>query len=458
MTRITIPCMVSIAAVFLFCGGGKASADVSDNGDRAPAVSARYCDGPLTGKGVDTGFARGDSNYHAIYHATDGNVYFVVSSHLSDTHAHLFRYDPVSEEVVELADIGVVLGEESGIAIPQGKIHSDIFEHEGRLYFGTHAGFYVRGGTSELKPYPGGHFMSFDLATGRFEDYGIGAPEEGLITVAADGDRRRLYALTWPSGIFIYCDIATRTIRSFGPSVEGHDYTGGVETGTVPRYIGVDPRDGAAYWWDMNERVVRYSIGSDSIETLEDHTFSKPVLHAHQEGQETSLACWRSLRFNRRDGKFYGVTYYSEHLVSYDPVSGEVEVIDRIAAGPNRKSGHVSGHASIAFDLSDDCRYICYAPRSGGVHIVTYDLLLRRYVDHGVIRLEDGRTPSNNDSLEIGRDGSIYLVCTVPVEDMNSKKAQNIMQARYSDSKESTPKTITEVCLVVVPNPLKTAE
>ena len=347
-----------------------------------------YREGYLDAEYIAVPFPQGDSNYHAIYHATDNYLYFGISSHLSGTQCRFYKYDPSSGMLTELADMGDTVGEDSRVTIPQGKIHSDIFESDGSLFFGTHAAYYVRGGTDSQKAYPGGHFMRYDLTTGIFTDYGTGAPEEGLITMAMDKKAGMLYALTWPSGLFISCDINSKHIRSFGPAVEGHSYDGARETGMVPRYIGLDPRDGSAYWWNMNETVVRCEKGADTFQTLNDHSFSLPVLKSHREGGPDHPQ-WRSVRWSEREEKFYGVTYYSEYLFSYDPRTGEIEIIDRIAAGPNRKSGQVGGHASIAFDLSEDGRYVYYAPHSGGIHIVSYDLTLRRYTDHGVLRLDE---------------------------------------------------------------------
>jgi len=441
------------AAAFIAAGCGPGDDSVHAGGNDAASFFPMYRDEPLNARYAGTGFPRGDSSYNAIIRASDGAVYFAVSSHLPDTHVHFFRYDPVDGVCEEIADIGEIVGETPGVAVPQGKIHTEIFEQGGRLYFATHAGFYSRGGTDTLAPYPGGHFMSYDLATGAFEDYGIAVPEEGLVTLAMDRERMRLYAFTWPSGIFVSYDLAAGAMKSYGEAVGGHSYADGVETGIVPRSLGVDPRDGSVYWWNMDETVVRYRVDSDAIEPT-GHNLSRPVLNVRRKGVGENYAFWRSTRFNARDGRFYCVSWFGEHLYSYDPRTGEIEVIDRIAAAPNRRSGNVNGHASIAFDLSDDGRYIYYAPRGNGIHIVTYDLDRRRYTDHGAVVLDDGRRPTNNDGIEIGGDGSLYLVCIIPVDDLSSPEADAIISARYAGTPRDSLKSVAEAALVVVPDPL----
>ena len=66
------------------------------------------------------------------------------------------------------------------------------------------------------KPYPGGHLLSYDLKTGKFEDFGIAPGREGVLAFNMDKKRGRMFALTWPSGIFYRYDLATRDQKSFG--------------------------------------------------------------------------------------------------------------------------------------------------------------------------------------------------------------------------------------------------
>ena len=62
--------------------------------------------------------------------------------------------------------------------IPQGKSHVSFVESHGKLYFATHVGYYnlVHGRETMGTPgggynaYPGGHFLSYDLSTGKFEE------------------------------------------------------------------------------------------------------------------------------------------------------------------------------------------------------------------------------------------------------------------------------------------------
>ena len=426
-----------------------------------------YKDGPVSGRMIDTAFYPGDSNYHAIVHASDGFVYYAICTHERNTHVHLFRYDPKTGEATTVADIGEKFGEDPTVNIPQGKVHCDIFELDGKLYFGTHVGIYERGGTEDHGPYPGGHFASYDLATGAFHDYGIGVAEEGLVSMAIDKDRKRLYALTWPSAIFVYCDIASGEIKSFGPSVLGHAYINDKEFGGVPRSLAVDPRDGNVYYWNLGETVSFYDYAADTIGVREDHDLGRPILKVSMRNSENDQIMWRSIRWNDADQLFYGVMFWSEDLFTYDPRTGDIEMLDRIAPGPNKRTGEIFA-GSLAFELSSDGTTVYYVNNLKGyaakdksqeaLHLVTYNIPLRKYVDHGPIVLEDGRKATYCQGVEVGRDGNLYLVCNIPFTDFDSEKGRKIKDIRYKATPTEQLKVVYEINLVVVKDPLNQGE
>jgi hypothetical protein len=425
-----------------------------------------YEKGPIQGKMIDCNFPQGDSNYHAIIQASDGNVYYAICTHHRSSHVNLFRYNPRTEKVDTVADIGKSLGEDGIKNIPQGKVHCDLFEDNRKLWFGTHVGIYERGGTKDHGPYPGGHFVSYDLSNGKIEDLGIGEAEEGLVCLSMDKQRKRLYALTWPSAIFIYYDIATKTKKSFGPSVVGHTYKDKVETGGVPRSLAIDSRDGNVYWFNLDNTINRYNYSLDAIETLKDKNLDRPILKVHERDIPEGNVEWRSIRWNPADQRFYGNTFWGEYLFSWDPHTDNIEVIDRIAPGGVRRSGELM-RASLAFELSPDGRTLYYvngaAPGFEGnkktsadpVRLITYDIVQRRYTDHGPIQIQDGRWPDYCQGLEIGRDGNLYIVCNIAVTDWTNAKGKRIKELRYPDTPVDKLEGGYEVNLVVLKDPIK---
>lgn len=66
----------------------------------------------------DAGFHAGHGNFECLYRASDGNLYYMIASHVIDTHAQMYQFDPASEAVTHIADLGGVLGEQHPRAVP----------------------------------------------------------------------------------------------------------------------------------------------------------------------------------------------------------------------------------------------------------------------------------------------------------------------------------------------------
>jgi hypothetical protein len=201
-----------------------------------------------------SGFALAHDTYNAISAASDGKIYYVLSSESYEQGGQMYVYDPQTDKTRFLADLTEVCGEKGKNAIPQGKSHVRFYESHGKLYFVTHIGVYEMIDGMECLPqhapdgyelYPGGHILSYDLASGEFEDLAIAPEGEGLITMTLDRDRGHIYALTWPSGYLLQYNINTGKLTNAGltcqrgeAGVVGHDYR------VICRSMFVDPNDG----------------------------------------------------------------------------------------------------------------------------------------------------------------------------------------------------------------------
>ncbi len=224
-----------------------------------------------------------------------------------------------------------------------------------------------------------------------------------------------MYAITWPGMHFMYHDIASGKTKDFGKAVA----TPGIDDLTaVPgnRALGIDPRDGAVYWHNMDETISRYDYAADTIAVLARPTLGIAVLKIARSGFDKVL--WRAIRWSPSMKRFYALDTGSEYLFSYEPKTGDIEIIDRIAAAPYRRSG-AAGGASLAFELDAEGRTVYYvtAARSiqpGGesrreLRLVTYDIPSRRYIDHGPVALDDGRYPNGCSASMWGATG----ICTL---------------------------------------------
>ncbi|MHB9028191.1 MAG: hypothetical protein ACYC9O_05440 [Candidatus Latescibacterota bacterium] len=447
------------AAVISSCGS-----EVSER-PAEPASGSVYREGPVQGKMVDAGFLYGETNYHAVQQASDGNVYYAINSHAHGQSASLFRYDPRSGEVKLLGSMNPATGEDGTKVFNQDKIHCDLYEMNGKLWFSTQGGSY---GGGNYGPYPGGHFLSYDLKTEKITDFGIAAPAkgsvpgEGIVCMGMDTKRGRMYGITWPGMLFVYYDAASGKMKNFGKKVETPGIT---DLTAVPgnRAIGVDPRTGNVYWHNMDETISRYVYDTDAVEILEKPRLDLPIFKLVKSGG-FDKALWRAIRWSDSQQRLFGVETGAEYLFSYEPESGEIEVFDRIAAGPVRKTGRTGG-ASLAFELSPDGKTVYYVTgaqaslpdgsRRRELHLVTYEIPTRTYTDHGPIVLDDGRYPNGCSGLDAGSDGIVYLVCNIPLVNLEGEREKGIIQAHFADMPAEKLKGAYEVNLVVVPDPLK---
>ncbi len=380
--------------------------------------AAVYKDGPVRAKMIDAEFHYSDSNYHAICNASDGNVYYVICSHNKKSGAKMFKYDPRSGRNEEICDFTDYLGYDRTKVINQGKVHSDLYEVNGKLYFGTHAGAWDQ-------TYPGGHFMSYDLDSGEFTDYGIGVQADGLVALTMDPKNMRMYAVSWPGYLFLCYDIKTDEVKIWGKRYAPVEEQG-------PRSIGVDPRTGDVFWHNTDDTIERFDFDTEVVRPMEKPRFNGNMfLVPFGEGNYNVNHVWRNIRWSDALNKFVGVMYNSDWLFAFDPETEEIEIIDRIASGPNRKSGFTI-YSSLAFELTPDGRTAYYIAHNKidpsdtesnetELHLVTYDLVDRHYTDHGPLVLEDGRKPRYCQGVEIGHDGNIYIVAWVVIKDKNSE-------------------------------------
>ena len=412
-----------------------------------PAVpdGRAYTGKKIAARVYDSGFPLGHDTYNGMGTGSDGRIYYVLSSESAEQGARMFCLDPKSQKISLIGDLTDACGEKG--AIPQGKSHVNFVEADGKLYFATHVGVYsIIDGKETMgvppagvKPYPGGHLLAYDLKSGRFEDFGVAPGREGVLTFGMDARRGRLFALTWPSGIFYRYNLATKDQKSFGKQcADGEDGVGPTYR-TVCRSIAVDLEDGSAYFTTSEGTILRYSAATDAVEAVKGENMRKDYFGLYDPTSPGHMGYnWRQTFWRASDQMIYGVHGNSGYLFRFDPRAPRLEVLERLTSEVSRRSGMFDqfSYGYLGFGLGPDGKTIHYltggpiyvgGQRLAGkastamgeakgledLHLVTFDLETMRYADHGAVFYENHQRPLYVNSLAVGHDGMVYTLARI---------------------------------------------
>ncbi len=431
----------------------------------APKTEAPATPGKLTATIMDSGFADAHDTYNGISCASDGRIYYVLSSEKVDVAAQMYSYDPSNSAVKHLGDLTEACGEKGSKAIAQGKSHVGFVESDGKLYFTTHIGYYsIIDGMEKpgvppagMKKYPGGHFLSYDLATGKYEDLAVSPRNEGIITFTMDTKRKQLYGLSWPTGHLLRYDLAKKEMKDIGPvsGQQGEDGKGKTFR-VICRSMAVNPEDGSVYFSTADGVIHRYLYDSDKVEDLTGDDLKKDYFGIYDVWTSGSMAYnWRKTVWIDSEKAIYGVHGNSGYLFRFLPATQTVEVLDRITSEDSKRSGMFDqfSYGYLGFDLGpkgDTIYYLTGGPvyengkrvkgkdstakgESKGrenLHLVTWHIPTHKYIDHGSIFFANGQRPNYVNSIAVGKDGSIYALTRVSEDEHAKTDLMRIMPVK----------------------------
>lgn len=400
----------------------------------------------LTATRYYSGFDLAHDTYNAISVASDGNVYYVLSSESLERGGQLYAYDPETDKTRFIADLTEVCGEKDKTTIPQGKSHVRFYEHDGILYFVTHVGVYELIDGMERLPenapegyglYPGGHILSYELATGAVANLAVAPDGEGLITMALDRDRGHLYALTWPLGRLLHYDLNTGKLTNAGLTCgRGEAGTVGDDYRVICRSMFVDSGDGTLYLSTAEGDILAYRPDSATLENVADVDLRLDYFGQYDPTRPGSMGYnWRKIFWHESEPVAYGVHGNSGYLFRFDPRQPTLELVERITSEPSKRSGMFDqfSYGYLGFQPGPDGETIYYL--TGGpiyqdgkrltgeeqiargaakglenLHLITYSIPNRHYQDHGPIFYADGTRPTYVNSIAIGHDGTVYTL------------------------------------------------
>lgn len=400
---------------------------------------------PLIAKKYYSGFDLAHDTYNGISTASNGKIYYALSSPSIDKGAQLYVYNPDGDDIQFLADLTELCGEKDSKAVPQGKSHVRFYEKDGKLYFASHLGYYEMIEGVERLPetvpagyelYPGGHFLSYDLKSGEFEDLAIAPDGDGIITMTMDRERGQIYAITWPKGYFLHYDVAKDKLINLG-QVSGNGEAGvlGDDYRVLCRSMFVDQEVGAVYFSTSEGDIFSYTPDSGSLTKVAGVSLDIDYLGQYDPAQSGSMGYnWRSILWYPPEKVAYGVHGNSGYLFRFDPRKPEIELVERITSEPSKRSGMFDqfNYGYLGFQLGPDGQTLYYLTGGpvyvsgqrvegedlamGGVtglenlHLVTYNIPDSKYIDHGPIFYSDGGRPTHVNSIAIGPNGDVYTL------------------------------------------------
>jgi len=377
----------------------------------------------------NSNFAQASLTYHALSIASDGCVYYALTSDTFDQGARMFRYDPLADKITVLAaDLTAVVGEKNSVA--QGKVHVNFHELNGKLYFATHLGFYnTLGNGRELQgappngvaPYPGGHFLSCDLKSGAFQDLGKPVPGDGIIAIALDSARGLLYGLMWPHGELVRYDLATGQVYNFGKTSLDGEAGIGARYRNLCRSLAIDLPSGSLYLTTSDGSIVCASGNSLSTLPVSLRRDSLGVIDFTVAGEGGYN--WRQTVVPG-DGWIYGVHGATGTGLRLNPASQTLEFLPRFISDSTRRCGvrDLKHKGYLGFKLAPSGKTIFYLTGSHindteaafdveNVNLLTIELdpaVACR--DHGSVGFLTGGQPFNINSIAIAADGTVYAI------------------------------------------------
>jgi len=265
--------------------------------------------------------------------------------------------------------------------------------------------------------------MAYDPKANRVEDFGIGAPQEGINTGAYDPLFHRIYGLTHPRAHFVYYDVAKRKAVDKG-RINNFE--------SVCRTLGIDD-EGNVYGSFGMGRIFKYDPRTDHITELSTRLPVREKGISLGRDYNKSETAWRTVVWDRQTRKFYGVEESATILFTFDPKSGEVRTLGQLAI-PELASSREAPYATLSLTIGRDRklyygaagREFDYSGSAGPAtsHLITYDLNTGKTEDLGEMLLADGSRVLGTNAADTGLDGTIYMVGAIEVRPQPGKPVE----------------------------------
>ena len=368
--------------------------------------------------------------WSGMYIGSNNRIYIGLCTH-GDA-ANVYEFDIATETMRHLANLTILLGERGQGIWTNGKVHVQMQELDGYVYFGS---FCEDNGPPEIDAatYRGPWWFRIEMATGKVEPLSRINSYWGLLGQCMDKKRRLIYGLAEDGHVYKY-------------SIDD-DWTedlGRVDNWDICRTIFIDD-SGNVYGSYPPGRVWKYDVASDRLLDLQ--FLRLPITYQSRSMANPMLdrrVQWRIMEWDPVDRCAYGLIGGSNMLFKYDVYDGPEGSITELAqvCAPMYRGGDPfkTPHATLAMTISKKERKIYYIPVIAGdfdygavsldlgprkghstdsladrdylplSFMVSYDLASGDVSDIGLLQGPDGRLAYGMGGAECDRDGRIWFV------------------------------------------------
>jgi len=362
--------------------------------------------------------------WDGVYAASDGRVYSALITEGGS--AHLYLYDPTTDEHRMICDLADFLGERGQGIRPSSKIHCQpVEDDEGNIYIVT-----LNNGSGpanvDFTSWRGGHWLKYDPVKDKMENLGLVAWGDGPYPLAIDTKRMHLFGIGF-TGYLYRGDIKNKTTKVLG-RVNDRD---------ICRSIFCDDK-GNVYGSFPTARIWKYDAKKEKVYDLSsirmpyDPTYYPAQLNNPRIDRTHE---WRKIVWDPVEKVAYGVTCGSGSILfKYDPHDGPEGKMTELTklCDPKFLGRKDVPYSTLALALDSKRRKIYFAPSprkyaieryietfgsDASHHLMMYDLKTQKRIDLGVMRTTDGRRVFGSEGASVGPDGTVYLCGQVEMKD-----------------------------------------
>jgi hypothetical protein len=266
------------------------------------------------------GNKKDDSMWSGIYTAKSGKIYIGLCTHADA--ANFYEFDPLEEKMTHIADLTIFKGERGRGIRTSGKIHVPFVEDkDGNIYFGD---FCEDNGPECIDPssYEGAHWFKYNPETGKLTNIGLISRNSGLLGMAVDRERERLYGLAEDGHLYMFDLNKKITVDK-----------GRVDDWDICRTIAADDQGNIYGAFPVN-RIWKYNPENDRTYDLQniripnDDRVSPRTMSNPKIDRKT---LWRILEWKPDEKVFYGITNSDSRLFRFDPKAGKEGKMEALA-------------------------------------------------------------------------------------------------------------------------------